>query len=188
MDLPVISPRALVYENQRQKVYRVTAQFSDFSKEFFVTNFGARAGMVAVKDGLVLLVRQYRLLINASAWEIPGGRVDDDETPSTAAIRECLEETGVRCINSRPLVFLQPGLDTVENPTHVFYTDEIAPDSEPQHRHANEIESWEWLPVGRCIEMIFQRAIVDSLTISALLAYQVLSTNPDFDRVKFYKS
>lgn len=178
MEYPEISPRELVYENPRQKVFRVTAAFRALTKTFFVTNFGPRAGLVAIKGDSVLLVQQYRLLINAPSWEIPGGRVDEGESPAVAAARECLEETGVRCFNPKPLVFIQPGLDTVENPTHIFYTNEIASELEPDQVHANEVEKWEWFPIDRCIEMIFRREIEDSLTISALLAYQVLLVKP----------
>jgi len=175
METPVISPRTLVYENPRQRVYRVEAKFRDFTKEFFVTNFGPRVGLVVIRDGHVLLCEQYRLLINAPSWEIPGGRVDDGETPETAATRECLEETGYRCLNPRPLVLLQPGLDTVENATHIYFSDEIAGAPEPDQIHANEIERCDWWPVDRCLDMISRREIVDNLTVSGLLAYQVFA-------------
>ena len=31
----------------------------------------------------------------AGLWEFPGGRIESGETPEAAAVRECLEETGV---------------------------------------------------------------------------------------------
>jgi 8-oxo-dGTP pyrophosphatase MutT (NUDIX family) len=45
-------------------------------------------------DDRVVLVRQYRAGSNTVCLEIPGGMVDGDEDPCTAAARELAEETG----------------------------------------------------------------------------------------------
>ena len=92
---PNISARQVVYQDRYQEIYKVTADFGEFQKEYFVREAGHKAGMVAVKDDAILLVKQYRFLINGLSWEIPGGRVDDGETPEEAAIRECFEESGI---------------------------------------------------------------------------------------------
>src|ERR1041384_2042673 len=42
----------------------------------------------------VVLIEQYRHGINEVVLEIPGGLVDEDETPEEAAVRELAEETG----------------------------------------------------------------------------------------------
>lgn len=104
MHSPRIAYREVVYEDRFQKIYGVTADFGGFTKEYFVRDSGQRAGVVVVREKSVLLVRQYRLLIGRLSWEIPGGKVDEGQTPEAAAVRECLEETGVRCGNFKPLL------------------------------------------------------------------------------------
>lgn len=49
-----------------------------------------RATIIYRKDGEVLFVRKRN-----AKWNLPGGRVERDETPHEAAIREMAEETGL---------------------------------------------------------------------------------------------
>lgn len=175
MHSPQLESREVVYKNRYQQVYRVVANFSGFTKEYFVTDYGQRAGIMVEQEGSLLLVRQYRLLIDRLSWEIPGGKIDDGETPEVAAVRECLEETGIRCRNLKPLLFFHPGLDATANPTHLFYTHEF---TETKEKHLNPQEMCEhvWIPLSRCLEMVFTQQIVDSMSILALLAYHTLKT------------
>ena len=53
------------------------------------------AGVLAERDGKVVLVR--RAVVPAlGSWCLPSGFVEYDEAPTDAAIRECLEETGLK--------------------------------------------------------------------------------------------
>jgi 8-oxo-dGTP pyrophosphatase MutT (NUDIX family) len=115
-------------------------------------------------------VRQYRLLLDRISLEIPGGRVNEDETPADAAVRECLEETGVRCHELKPLLVFQPGLDTLHNPTHLFFSEECEEVGE-RFIHREEVTDTSWIPLSECKAMIFSGQIVDSLSIISLLAY-----------------
>ncbi|MBM4437591.1 MAG: NUDIX hydrolase, partial [Actinobacteria bacterium] len=117
--------------------------------------------MVVVREGTVLLVRQYRLLINRLSWEIPGGRVESGETPERAAARECLEEAGVRCRSLRPLLVYHAGLDILHNPTHVFVAEDWEATPEARGEPA-EVQERTWVPLPRCLEMIVAGKIVDS--------------------------
>lgn len=163
-----IEPQDLVYQDKNQKVFRIIARFDGFSKEYYVSDHDRRAAVLAVRNEEVLFVRQYRLLINEISYEIPGGRVDDNETPEAAAVRECLEETGVRCLNPKPLINYHPSLDIWKNYTHIYYSEEpVEMDDDKSNRRV-------WIPLSKCIEMVFERNIVDSLSIIALLTYQIL--------------
>ena len=87
-------------------------------------------------------------------------------------MRECLEETGVRCLNVNKLVYYEKGMDTAHNPTFLFYCDQIEDSSPEKKVNPKEIVDWEWVPLEQAVRMIFQGEIVDSFTIIALLAYQ----------------
>lgn len=173
MDSPRIGPREVVYRDRNRNIFKVTAGFETFSKEYWVIDSGDRAGLVIGRMDSVLLVRQYRLLINRRSWEIPGGKVEEGETPEEAALRECQEETGLLCRDIQPLISFQAGLDVLHNPTHLYYTQQFQEIGETDY-NPREVVEREWVPLGRCIDMVFDGTIVDSFSIIALLAYQVV--------------
>ncbi len=160
-----IGPKDLVYQDRNQKVHKIVAQFDEFSKEYFVSDRGQRSALMAIRNGKVLFVRQYRLIINALSYEIPGGRIDEDETPESAAIRECFEETGIKCSNLKPLISYHPSLDIEKCYTYVFLSENCNELSE------DDSDRRVWISLSRCIDMIFEGKIVDSLTIITILAY-----------------
>ena len=53
------------------------------------------AGVLAVRDGMVCLVRQYRVALGRMTLEIPAGKVDPSEPRDVCAGRELTEETGL---------------------------------------------------------------------------------------------
>jgi len=168
---PRIAARSLVHQNPFATVSAVHADFGSFTKDYYVVDFGPRAGIVAAKEGRVLLTAQYRFLLDRVAWEIPGGRVDDGESPEQAAQRECLEETGFSCDDLHPLVTYRPGLDNVENLTSVFYSERVEA-RRPFQPDPAEVLSLAWVPLEDCVSLILEQRIVDALTISAVLAYR----------------
>jgi 8-oxo-dGTP pyrophosphatase MutT (NUDIX family) len=170
---PRVRQRQTLHRNPFQTVERVQADFDGFAKDYYVVDFGARAGIVAVRDGKVLLTAQYRFLIDRAAWEIPGGQIGSSESPPVAAQRECLEETGFFCSDPRPLVFYRPGLDNVENPTHVFYSETVE-ERHPFVPSPAEVLALAWLPLDDCVSRVFEGEIMDCLTVSAVLAYRCL--------------
>jgi ADP-ribose pyrophosphatase len=120
MKLPTLAPKKLVHQNARYGVYEIVADFGEFQKTYYVTERGTRIGLIIPRGEDVLLVEQYRLLVHGISLEIPGGKMDPGETPAEAAVRECFEETGIRCSGVEPLVSYLPGTDTYLNPTKIF--------------------------------------------------------------------
>ena len=75
------------------------------------------AVILAVDDGHVILVEQYRVPLGAYCLELPAGLVGDDvegEEAETAAIRELEEETGYRAARMIDLgrYFASPGMSS----------------------------------------------------------------------------
>jgi ADP-ribose pyrophosphatase len=160
-----ISSPEVLYQDRVRHIYRVFAEFDGFTKEYYVSDCGQRAAVLVVRQDQVLLTRRYRLLVNELTLEVPGGRVNSGETPEAAGVRECQEETGVKCFDLKHLIGYEPGLDVTQNHTEIFYTHEFV-DLEPVNS-----ERRMWLPLKQCLAMVFAGEIVDGLSMMALLAF-----------------
>ena len=163
----IIESHGFVCEDNFKRIERITAKSDGYSKEYFVSDFGEKSSVLVVLDNHVLLVRQYRLLINSLSFELPGGKVDDGESPENSAIKECMEETGVMGYNLKSLIEYDPDLEYTRNHNYVFYTEEI------DNSHSTEKKKHAWVSMNKYLKMVENGVIKDNLSIIAIMAYQL---------------
>lgn len=95
---------------------------------FYVLHSTDFVAMVALNEhGELLLVRQYRPGAGGTTLEVPGGHVEDGETPEQAARKELLEETGHEAGTLELLVVLSPSNARFTNRMWCYF----APDARP---------------------------------------------------------
>lgn len=126
-------------------------------------------GIVAIKGSSVILVSQYRHAANKMLLEIPAGKIEKDETPRQAAVREMAEEIG--CSGTlRPLLkwYLAPGYST--ELMHVFVATNLRDITRGRLDDDENIEI-SHLRLSVAIKRCFNGKIRDAKTIAALLAY-----------------
>jgi ADP-ribose pyrophosphatase len=121
-------------------------------------------------DGQVVMVRQYRHGDQRVTLEIPGGLLDPGEDPATAALRECLEETGYRARAALPLGVIAPNPALFANRLHSFYAVDVEPESAVQNT-GTEVTEVVLVPAADLEELLLAGEIDHALVAGTLWRY-----------------
>ncbi len=129
------------------------------------------AAVLCVKDGGVMLVRQFRYAYGEEIWEIPAGKLNAREDPMFAAKRELEEETGMNSVLTHLItIYPTPGYT---NEKIYIYLAEGGTQGE-QALDEGEFLSVKWVPLADAYRMIDDGEIKDAKTIIALLQYRAM--------------
>ncbi|MDE6868050.1 MAG: NUDIX hydrolase [Clostridia bacterium] len=127
------------------------------------------AAVLLVKDGKVLLVKQFRYPYGKEIYEIPAGKLNKGEDPLKAAERELEEETGFRAKLVHSLdIYPSPGY--TDEIIHIYFANDVYdgklnPDDDEFIIH-------EFVDFDTVIKMIESGEICDSKTVAAVYKYK----------------
>lgn len=129
------------------------------------------AAVVAVKDdGKILMVKQYRNILDRFTIELPAGGKDTTDEPSdVCAARELEEETGYITDDLELLLSIRTTVAFCNEAIDIY----IARNLKPSKQNLDEgefIDVYEY-DIEQLIQMIYECKIQDSKTVCALLAY-----------------
>ena len=126
------------------------------------------AGVAAVRDGRMCLVRQYRVAVDAMTLEIPAGKLEEGEDPAACAARELLEETGLVAESLEFVARAAGSIGFTDESTHIYLAHGLSKhESSPDE---GEFVDVAWLPVGDVVDAARAGLVVDGKTILAALA------------------
>ena len=114
-------------------------------------------------DGQILLIEQYRPVVDKNTVELPGGKIEEGEDIILAARRELLEESGYSAESFELIFSLDMDLSASRHITHVVWAklrDHIG------HEEKTRVII---LELDQAIEMIVQGEITHAPTVAALL-------------------
>jgi 8-oxo-dGTP pyrophosphatase MutT (NUDIX family) len=101
---------------------------------------------------------------------MPGGLIDPGEDPATAALRECLEETGYRARRAQPLGAVNPNSALFTHRLHSFYATDVEPERAIQNT-GTEVTEVVLVPVADLEGLLLAGEIEHALVAGALWRY-----------------
>jgi ADP-ribose pyrophosphatase len=159
------------------QVEHVTLPDGTRSTREVVKHPGAVA-VLAVHEGKMLVVEQYRKALQRALVEIPAGKLEPGEDPLAAAARELQEETGFSARELVPICSFYTSPGFADELIHLYYADQLEKgDASPD---ADEFLSVQALTLDEAKRAIADGAIRDAKTTFAVYAWQLYQMTGSF--------
>jgi len=136
----------------------------------FMAHPGAVAVLPVLKDGSIVMVRQYRYPVGEATLELPAGKLHSKrDNPLKRAAAELKEETGYRAGTFKPLMSFWPTPAFSNEILHIYLAAGLsAGRSSPDNDEFIKVER---MPFAKALRLIRLGKIKDAKTIIALQAY-----------------
>jgi ADP-ribose pyrophosphatase len=128
---------------------------------------GAAAVVAEDRLGRLCLLRQYRHAAGGWLWEVPAGKLDDDEVPEQAARRELAEEAGMAAEHWTSLGSILPSPGFCDERIFLYHATGLR--TVPPAREPAEILTVHWLLPAQVRRMISGGELDDAKTLAVLL-------------------
>ncbi len=158
-----------IYEGKVVHLSVDTVSLPDGSTSYReVVHHRGGAAVLYIRDGKMLLVRQFRYAYHKEIYEIVAGKIDPGEDPIFSATRELEEETGYRA-NLEHLLDIYPTPGYTDEIIYIFVAE--GGEQVSQKLDEGEFLSYAFYPVDEVLAMIQRGEITDSKTICAVYTY-----------------
>jgi ADP-ribose pyrophosphatase len=134
-----------------------------------IAHSGSVVVMPVLDGGKIVLIRQYRYAARQYLWELVAGRIDPGENVKQAAVRELIEETGLRAKKMRQFLEFWPSPGFLEEKMFVLLAQGVTQgEAEPEEDEKIEAKAFSRAELKK---MLQNGVIRDGKTISSLLFY-----------------
>lgn len=130
---------------------------------------GAAAALPILKDGRIILIRQFRPAIDGTILEIPAGKIEGGELPEECARRELQEEIGCRVerLSSLGSVYTAVGFSDLR--LHLFEAE--VTETGDQALEEDEFIEGVKMTLPEALNLLDKGELLDAKTQLALLLY-----------------
>jgi len=126
------------------------------------------------------MVRQYRHGTRSVTLEIPGGLVENNDTPEEAAVKELREETGYQTSEMILLGSVQPNPAIQDNQCYTFLAKDVFLAGEQQQDDKEDIEVL-LCPISEIPRLIREGEITHSLVLAAFYRFYMEYDSGDLE-------
>src|ERR1035437_5909720 len=133
----------------------------------YVVHQGAPVIIPVLDSGELIFERQFRYPLGKTLIELPAGKIDAGEEPSSTAIRELLEETGYSASEWRYLGVMHPCVGYSNERIEIFLARGLQYESGQQLDHGEFLDVLN-LSLDDALMAIRNGEITDAKTITAL--------------------
>ena len=159
----------IAYENQWVQVRVQAVELTDGERYSYTVVDRPAQGVATFlfdEDGRLLIEQEYRHAIGEVVWQLPGGLIDEGETPLESAQRELREETGYEAADWQPLggFYDNPALGNAHSTLFVARH----PRRAARARDAAEWVTTQWVTMDWLREAIRAGQIVDRVILSGV--------------------
>ena len=125
--------------------------------------------ILAVLNGKIPLVKQYRYAYKKEMLELPAGKLEKGEDAYSAGIRELEEETGLKTEKLIDFGYMYPSPGYTDEVIHLYFTNEVT----ETKMHLDEDENIDvyYFSLYEILKMIEENEINDAKTICLVLKY-----------------
>ncbi|MGX8680320.1 MAG: NUDIX hydrolase [bacterium] len=125
--------------------------------------------ILAIEDGCILLVRQFRYPNRVDTIEIPAGKLEVGENPDLACYREFEEETNRRADHMVPRFKILPTPGYCSEILHIYEAESFREVNDALPQDEDEFIDLLKIPVKEAYQMVLDGKIVDSKTVIAIM-------------------
>ena len=122
--------------------------------------------VICLKDGQILLQREYSYPIGEVLLQFPGGKIEDGETPEEAGGRELKEESGFAFSRCEMLGWYYLNNRRSDAKMYALLAEDVTPVQKCGGDAEEDIESF-WLPVDRLKHMIAAGEVTNATVLAA---------------------
>jgi ADP-ribose pyrophosphatase len=152
---------------------KVTVKDGRTSSREIVEHNGGVVIAAITNDGKIPMVKQYRKAAEKAVLEIPAGKLEGDEDPKEAALRELKEETGYTANSIEHLTSFYSSIGYSEEVLHLYIAKDLLP-GETDFDESEAIDIYEY-STRELLDMVMNGQIEDAKTIIAIFYLNTLT-------------